>query len=427
MKKGFFNAIIVSALLLLAGGGLFLGKSLQNQEVKEAKAETVQITLNFNSLRSDTGTVNQVNVKFNETDIPVNTTLTQVSEDGFWINGVPTYSDGMAQIEKVHTYNHFIYIDRINYNKYHDYLQAGDIILLQGKWTATSGETTYDITVIPLCLKWNGSAWEKQTTYEFSPNLTLGSSNNKADLRLNASSENPIPYNGDWTEKCDSTSQDIFKINGSFVAKNTQLLKLTKYQYAVATNDVQAINDGDIMVIQGTFAYPKEINHVSRRITVREITVAWNGSTWQTGEQYFAEHFLAAGLCNNGVTAPNSSLWGGLATTFGYLGSNAAAEFKNAQYTISGDVVTPAAGVSQEMAEAAARYDYIVTKYGSEAYNDFANRFDGAVVPPASNGFELIFNHNYNANIIILACLSAVIASAVALFFIIRRQRKVTK
>ena len=427
MKKTFFNAIIVSSLLLLAGGGLFLGKGLQNETVKEAKADdVVEVTLNFNSLRSDTGTPNQINVKFNETVIPLNTTLTQVSEDGCWINGVPTYNDGMLQIEKVHAYNHFIYVDRINWAKYHDYIKEGDTLLIQGKWTAVSGETTYDITVIPVYFQWNGSAWVKLTEYQASVTINI-SGTNKGDMRLNVGSENPIPYSASWTEFSNSMDQQTFKVNGSYVAKDTKLFKLTKYQYAVAMNDVQPVEAGDIVVINGTFAYPYDINHVSRRISIGTITAGWTGSEWLEGAPFFSQYFLNSALCDYGNNAPSTSLWADLAARFSYLGNDCTDYFKNAEYTISGDVVTPAHGASQEMAEFAARYDYIITKYGSEAYNDFANRFNGQVVPPASNTFELTMGSNFNYTYLIIACIAIVSASSVALIFIIRRHRRVTK
>lgn len=437
MKKTFFNAIIVSSLLLLAGGGLFLSKGLQNTTVKEVKADTVEVTLNPTGNFADNGDKNTIDLECTpETDIPTGWdagALIQDSRDAVIINGEYLQDKGgNITMRKQGAYRYTVCIDSIW--KFHDIIQDNDIVVLGGKWA----QEGFDVTLTPICVQWSeaSSKWTKLDSYDIGTvSLSVKDSrkNNQNELYLDASGyENFLPADGGWGMRMNQGSNDAFIFNGDetkpVTGRTVQLMKVRYDMYLVYIPDVgepyNSVSAGDIIVIQGIYVYqysPRFVTHLH----VSATSVAWDGTQWVDAGEYYSEHFLEAPLCDWGENAPSSTLWANLATTFGYLGSDAATKFKNASYTINGNSVTPGAGVSQEMAEAAARYDYIITKYGSEAYNDFANRFNGAIVPPASNVFELSVNNNYVE--IIVVCFAFIAASSTALFFIIRRRRRVTK
>lgn len=441
MKKRFFNAIIASSLLLLAGGGLFLSKGLQGQAMKEARADgdPEEVTLNPTGNFASNGDKNTIDLECTpETNIPKGWdagALTQTSRDAVIINGEYLQDQGgNIVMRKQGSYRYTICIDSVW--KFHDIIKDNDIVVVGGQWA----QEGFNVTLTPLCVQWSESTskWTKLDSYDIGAvTLSIKDSrkNNKDELYLAAGSENFLPADSDWGMRMNQGSNDAFIFNGvetkPVTSKKVQLMKVRYDMYLVYIPDVgspyNSVSTGDIIVIQGIYVYqysPRFVTHLH----IPTLSVAWDGTQWVDAGQYYSGHFLDAGLCDGGTTAPNSTTWANLGTTFGYLGSDAATAFKNATYTIDNDVVTPGAGVSQEMAEAAARYDYIVTKYGSAAYNDFANRFDGAVVPPASNNFEFSFANNNNTTVsIIVVFATLAVVSSIALVFAVIRRRRISK
>ena len=89
----------------------------------------------------------------------------------------------------------------------------------------------------------------------------------------------------------------------------------------------------------------------------------------------------------------------------------------NAEFDVSGDVVTARSGTNQTVAEAMARYEMLVSKYGANQYGDnkltdFVNRG----VTPVQNQLMSLFGSNENINvtllIVIISSLSIISISA---------------
>lgn len=281
MKKSIFVSLGLFALL--AAGAASLAKK---QDSKEVKADDpVQLTLNFHSFSSNSGDANVITLKFTpETSIPTGwdvAPITQVSRDAFWINGVPTQDDGNCVIQKLDTYKHQICIDSIKWSKYHDYIQTGDTVLVQGKWQSVYETTTYDITITPIYLRYTGSGWERLETYDIYLNLSINQSlkTNKNELTLTPTAENPIPPDAGWSVRLNSSANDCLSVNGVAASKTTQILKLLEYRYIVYMPDTGfTINDNDVVKIQGIYTYSTAL--LSFHVHVTTLVVQWTGTEW---------------------------------------------------------------------------------------------------------------------------------------------------
>ena len=282
MKKGIFVYLGIFSMLI-AGAASLIAK----QDFKQAKADgdTVAVTLNFNSLRSDSGDSNVINLRFTpENDIPKGwnvAPITQVSRDAFWLNGVPTQSDGNAVIQKLDNYAYQICIDQIKWSKYHDLVKADDTILVQGKWQAVYESTTFDITVTPIYFQYTGSGWVKLDTYDIVLNFSIdqGRKTNKNELYLRPDIENPVPPDVGWHNRLSSASNDCLALNGVSASKATQLIKVLEYAYLVYLPDAGFdVATDDIVTLQGEYRYstPLLVFHVH----ITSISVQWNGSEW---------------------------------------------------------------------------------------------------------------------------------------------------
>ena len=412
MKKRFFNAVIASSFLLLAAGGLLLSKGLKRQEVK-ADGDPEEITLNPTGNFQSNGDKNTIDLECTpETNIPVGWDagkLDQMSRDAVIINGEYLQDKGgNVVMRKQGSYRYTICIDSVW--KFHDIIQDNDIVVVGGQWAMTG----FNVTLTPLCVQWSESTsqWSKLDEYDIGAvNLKIKDSRktDPTQLYLDATgSENFLPADGGWGMRMKQGSNDAFIFNGDetkpVTGHKVELMKVRYDMYLVYIPDTgspyNSVSAGDTIVIQGIYVYqysPRFVTHLH----VAPITVTWDGTQWVDGAQYYASQFLGTALCNGGVDSPSNSLWTSLGTSFGHLGSDASNAFKNATYTKNGDTITPGDGVSQNLAEAAARYDYIVRKYGSAAYNDFANRFNGEVVPPNSVK-DSLSNTSRNSSLVII-------------------------
>ncbi len=146
----------------------------------------------------------------------------------------------------------------------------------------------------------------------------------------------------------------------------------------------------------------------------------------QAAAEAFAQQFISTvgGVCDaNGATNRDQldAAWAQMASAFNSL-SNHAATNELAQNLLRDAEKSQ----SSALGRFADLYEYIVEKYGSAAYADFAGRFGGQVVPPASGttsiSFPSIMSANNNA-IIIIVVAAVIAASSVGAFFVIRRRR----
>ena len=134
----------------------------------------------------------------------------------------------------------------------------------------------------------------------------------------------------------------------------------------------------------------------------------------------YAETFLAAFTCDaTGENAPTFTIkegstywsWSLLATEYNTLTAVEKEEFRLGAASESGD----------EIAQALARYDYVVGKYGTSTYSDFMLRN-----PAQIGGVKLAFNAvNENTNTIaIIVTISLVSVTAIGGYFFIKRREQ---
>ena len=432
MKKRFFNSIIISSLLLLAGGAFALAAN--NDNFQKAKAEDVEVVLNWTGTFANNGSKNEIYLECTpENDIPKGWdegALVQTSRDAFMINGEYTqdkYGKNLT-MRKTGNYVYDICVDSIW--ALHNTIEEGDIIVAQGHWA----QTGFDVTLTPICIKWQNDQWVKVDEYDVgSVDLSIKDSrkNNKNELYFAGATENLVPYNSDWSLRLNQGSNDCFLFNGvetkTVTGIKVQLMKLRADLYLIYIPDVGSpyneVNTGDILVVQGIFVYqysPKFVMHLH----VPTISVTWNGSEWVLASRYCAQYLLDAGLCDGGNTMPDHDTWDEMATRFTYLGTDAVNEIRNATYTFDDEGhVVPGENVDQTVAEAVARYDYIIQKYGTDAYNDFAGRFGGQSIP-ASDSLNISFTRAFKNNntYIIIVISSILVLSSVCLFFVLKRR-----
>lgn len=126
----------------------------------------------------------------------------------------------------------------------------------------------------------------------------------------------------------------------------------------------------------------------------------------------FCEEFLGNIICNaNGTTAPGFATgysWAQFATLYGKLSSADQEALTNASTT-----------GSELINQVAARYDYIVGKYGTSSYSDFMNR------EPASFSNNVVKTFNNNSAIMLIVLLSNfLVISAGALLLVLKKYKK---
>ena len=124
----------------------------------------------------------------------------------------------------------------------------------------------------------------------------------------------------------------------------------------------------------------------------------------------FARSFLANLTCDpDGVTAPSTEEWNALAAEFALL-----SEEEKAVFTTGEDA-------SQVVNEAIAKYDYVMNKYGDSTYTNFMNR----TLTENVNGIVPTVDQTNNIIIIVSVCVLAL--SAIAVFVIIYRRKRLSK
>lgn len=124
----------------------------------------------------------------------------------------------------------------------------------------------------------------------------------------------------------------------------------------------------------------------------------------------FARSFLANLTCDpDGVTAPKTEEWNALAAEFALLSEEEKAVF------------TTGEGASQVVNEAIAKYDYVMDKYGDSTYTNFMNR------TLTENVNDIVPTVDQTNNIIIIVSVCVLALSAIAVFVIIYRRKRLSK
>ena len=124
----------------------------------------------------------------------------------------------------------------------------------------------------------------------------------------------------------------------------------------------------------------------------------------------FARSFLANLACDpDGVKAPSTEEWNALAAEFALLSEEEKTVF------------TTGEGASQVVNEAIAKYDYVMDKYGDSTYTNFMNR------TLTENVNDIVPAVDQTNNIIIIVSVCVLALSAIAVFVIIYRRKRLSK
>lgn len=125
----------------------------------------------------------------------------------------------------------------------------------------------------------------------------------------------------------------------------------------------------------------------------------------------YAREFLAANLCDNGVTKPSKELWTTLKTSFEALDGTVQTALTEGLADEKGDVI----------AQALARYDYILGKYGVVEYENFMLR---DVVPTRSNLGTTVFGDNANNTFITIGAVALLVMSGLVVVHFLNKKRR---
>ncbi len=119
----------------------------------------------------------------------------------------------------------------------------------------------------------------------------------------------------------------------------------------------------------------------------------------------------ASGEKNN-VTSEN---WSNQATAYAALRSDKCRGY------LSGATAKTAEEGGTYVEQVAARYEYIIHKYGSVAYNDFMGRFGGAIIPPLSATFAISQSQTDSTYAIVITAV-AVAFCFVGVYFLLKKK-----
>jgi len=99
----------------------------------------------------------------------------------------------------------------------------------------------------------------------------------------------------------------------------------------------------------------------------------------------------------------------------------------DATFTVEGSgsstVVSATGETSQSVAEAIARYDYIIAKYGESSYTNFINR----TITPIAGAPYVIPTTNTNSSTIIIVVVALTSITSIGVLLVIKRKRSLVK
>lgn len=173
------------------------------------------------------------------------------------------------------------------------------------------------------------------------------------------------------------------------------------YESALATAMTDWQEDVTTVTLTGVYAKYKQTLEIN-------LTSA---TTYEVDKvETFARSFLANLTCDpDGVTAPSTEEWNALADEFALLSEEEKAVF------------TTGEGASKVVNEAIAKYDYVMDKYGDSTYTNFMNR----TLTENVNGVVPAVDQTNNIIIIVSVCVLAL--SAIAVFVIVYRRKRLSK
>ncbi len=133
----------------------------------------------------------------------------------------------------------------------------------------------------------------------------------------------------------------------------------------------------------------------------------------------YAQKFNKDLICDNGINKPDQSIWNLLATEYEQLSTNAQSYLVNGTYSYDGNVVTSTNGTQEDIAQALAKYDYILSKYG----NEYSSFITGRAKSTLSHNPLPIYKDNYLH--VLFICF--ILLFPLSIFVLIKRNKKYEK
>ena len=175
-------------------------------------------------------------------------------------------------------------------------------------------------------------------------------------------------------------------------------------QESIASNfRAGGINDNIVCEVAGN--YQMYFNYTTKSL--------WIQMDANEEAKAYAESFLATVTCNgSAVTAP-AGTWADMKDAYDGMSAGARGVLTNADADKAGTAVQ----------QAVARYDLIVVKYGTTAYEDFMGRIDAGKLVAVSYGVSELETNSAAPIIIIVS--AAVSLTAIGLVLVLRKKRNI--
>ena len=209
---------------------------------------------------------------------------------------------------------------------------------------------------------------------------------------------------------------------------NNELKSSKTEEYA---NTVSFDGDGNLEIVSNNAHL--RYNSASNQLRFRyyKSTSYTNQQAIQLYKINFAKTLMGEISCNIEGTSSPSGSWSALESYYGTLSTTDKALFTGATYTKSGSgaqtIVKATGTTTQEVANAVAKYDYIVGKYNptystTSTWKDFLGREPD---PIGAGAYKAFFNPESNAasTTAAIVIISIVSLAAVGGFFFIRKKK----
>ena len=146
----------------------------------------------------------------------------------------------------------------------------------------------------------------------------------------------------------------------------------------------------------------------------------------------FASEFNSNLTCDStgedGPSFASGYNWASFESIYNGLDAEEQGRLHDATFTVTGTgsntVVTATGTTVQSVAEAIARYDYIVAKYGSETFTNFISR---SITPLSGAPYVISTISNNNSSTIIIVVVALTSISSIGVLLVIKRKRSLVK
>ena len=146
----------------------------------------------------------------------------------------------------------------------------------------------------------------------------------------------------------------------------------------------------------------------------------------------FADEFNSNLTCDatgeDGPSFTSGHDWTTFNSFYNGLDAEEQGKLHDATFTVTGSgsstVVTATGETAQSVAEAIAKYDYIIAKYGESNYTNFINR---TIVPFASAPYVIPTINNGNSSTIIIVVVALTSITSIGVLLVIKRKRSLVK